>query len=114
MKLHLFLAILATALYVYLRNSPPTPLQNAAARPAQKTAAPNGIVIAAAPSYRDRWNTGPNAQTALQCGPNAQTDLKTGPNAQTEFEPFAPSQHAAWNQNPPGYSIVSGAKLRVR
>jgi hypothetical protein len=113
MKLSLLLAILTAALYFYLRNSAPTPVQNVAARPADKIAASQTIVVATAPSYHDRWNTGPNAQTALKAGPNAQTDLKTGPNAQTDFETFAPSQHAAWNQTP-GYSIVSGAKLRVR
>ncbi len=114
MKSSLLLAVLTAALYFYLRNSPPTPLQGAVARPADKVARSQTIIVAALPSYHDRWNTGPNAQTALATGPNAQTDLKDGPNAQTEFEPFAPSQHATWNQNSPGYSIVSGARLRVR
>lgn len=113
MKLHLLLAILAAALYFYFRNSAPTaPVQNVAAKPADKLTSQT-IIIAAAPSYQDRWKTGLNAQTDLKTGPNAQTDLKTGPNAQTVFEPFAPSQQANWNQTP-GYSIVSGAKLRVR
>lgn len=114
MKTSLLLAIFTAALYFYLRNSAPTPSQNVVARPADKIARSQTIVIAAVPSYHDRWSTGPNAQTNLKTGPNAQTDLKDGPNAQTEFEPFAPSQHAAWNQTAPGYSIVSGAKLRVR
>ena len=114
MKFSLFLAILAAAIFFYFRSSAPATAQNVAARPADKVARSQTIVVAAAPSYNDRWKTGPNAQTDLKTGPNAQTDLKMGPNAQTDFEPFAPSQHAAWNQNSPGYTIVSGAKLRVR
>lgn len=113
MKTHLFFAILATVLYFYLRNSPPTPVQNVVAKPVEKTLRSQTIVVAAVPAYRDRWSTGPNAQTALATGPNAQTDLKSGPNAQTDFEPFPPSQQANWNPTP-GYSIVSGANLRVR
>lgn len=112
MKFSLFLAILAAAIYFYFRNSAPAaPVQKVAARPVERSS--QTIVVAAAPSYHDRWNTGPNAQTALKTGPNAQTDLKMGPNAQTDFEPFAPSQHATWNQTP-GYTIVSGAKLQAR
>jgi len=102
MKISLLFAILAAALYFYLRNSTPTPVQAVAGRPADKIAASQTIVIAAAPSYRDRWNTGPNAQT----------DLKTGPNAQTDFEPFAPTQQSTWKRTP-GYTVVAG-KLRVR
>lgn len=112
MKLHLFFAILAAALYFYFRNSPPTPVQSVAARPPARTVS-HTIVVAAAPSYHDRWKMGPNAQTDLKTGPNAQTDLKIGPNAQTDFEPFAPGVQSTWNQTP-GYSIVAGATLRVR
>jgi hypothetical protein len=59
------------------------------------------MVIAPAPPTYDRWKTGPNAQN----------DWKTGPSAQTNFQPFARSEHATWNQTP-GYTIVSGAVFR--
>jgi curli biogenesis system outer membrane secretion channel CsgG len=108
MKIPLILALLAGATYLYFQNSAaPTPAEvTAAARRSQTLAAPV-VTIAAAPSSYERWKTGPNAQT----------DLKTGPNAQTEFQPFAPSEHATWNQTP-GYTIsgpqVSGRKVSRR
>jgi hypothetical protein len=104
MKTSLFLTFLTVAAYFYLRNSAPA-ANTTAASPNRQVAAPQAIIIAAAPSYT-RWKTGPNAQT----------DLKTGPNAQTEFEPFAPSEQATWNQNQtPGYNIVSGGpRVRLR
>lgn len=112
MKLPLLLTVLAVAAYFYLHNSAPA-AKIVAAPPTRHVAVPQAIIIAAAPSSYNRWKTGPNAQTDLKTGANAQTDLKTGPNAQTDFEPFAPNEQTTWNQTP-GYSIVSGAKLRQR
>ena len=112
MKTSLLLTLLALATYFYLRNSAPVG-KTVAVPPSRSVVGTQAIIIAAAPSSYNRWKTGPNAQTDLKIGPNAQTDLKTGPNAQTEFEPFVPNQQATWNQTP-GYTIVSGAKLRVR
>ena len=102
------LALLAGATYLYFHGSASPTGVTAAARPGHTLAAPT-VTIAAAPSSYDRWKTGPNAQTDLKSGPNAQTDLAIGPNAQTAFQPFAPSDHATWNQTP-GYTIVSGRK----
>ena len=113
MKSSVFLALLIAGIFYYLRCTAHTaPVPKVVAQPVEQRVS-RTIVVAAAPSYRDRWKTGPNAQTDLSTCPTAQTNLKTGPNAQTDFEPFAPSQHATWNQTP-GYSIVSGAKLRVK
>lgn len=104
MKTPLLLAFLAGASYFYFHNPAPTPPMQAmaTARPAGNAAVP-AVTVAAAPSSYDRWKTGPNAQT----------DLKTGPNAQTDFQPFAPSEHATWNQTS-GYTIVSGGNVRGR
>lgn len=103
MKIPLLLALLAGATYFYFHNPASTtpPGKTGVAR--TNSAATAAVTIAAAPSAYDRWKTGPNAQT----------DLKTGPNAQTDFQPFAPSEHATWNQNP-GYTIVSGRQVSGR
>jgi hypothetical protein len=104
MKTTLVLTMLAVATYVYFHNPASTTPTGATvdARSSKAVTAP-AVVIAAAPSSYERWKTGPNAQT----------DLKTGPNAQTEFLPFAPSEHATWNQTPV-YTIVSGRQLSGR
>lgn len=111
MKTSIFFAILATALYFYLRTSAPIPVQKVVSKPVERTTRSQTIVVAAVQPYHDRWSAGPT----LASGPNAQTELKTGPNAQTDFEPFAPSEHAKWNQNQaPMYSNASGFRPRVR
>lgn len=97
MKTAFLLALIAACFYYYRpaqENAAPVP-------PAPKAVATSAIVIAALPSYSERWKTGPNAQT----------DLKTGPNAQVDFAPFAPSTMANWNQSS-GYTIISGGLRR--
>lgn len=104
MKTVFLLALLAACFYYYFQNPAPprsAVAETAAAQTVQKSLSAPAIVIAPAPSYAERWRTGPTAQT----------DLKTGPNAQVEFAPFAPSEQANWNQTP-GYTIVSGVSLR--
>ncbi|MGH8093860.1 MAG: hypothetical protein ACREIF_10345 [Chthoniobacterales bacterium] len=104
MKQPLLLVILAVLTYVYFRQpDAPTSPQEKTDPAAQngKAVASQTVIIAPAPPYYDRWKTGPTAQN----------DWKTGPNAQTNFEPFAPSEQAAWNQTP-GYTIVSGGRIR--
>ncbi|HEY3664038.1 MAG TPA: hypothetical protein VGL24_12870 [Chthoniobacterales bacterium] len=107
MKTTFLLALLAGLLYYHYQDSPPSrsaaPSKVAAAQPAHRANPAEGIVIAALPSYSERWKTGSNAQT----------DLKTGPNAQVDFAPFAPSEMASWNHSS-GYTIVSGVNLRRR
>jgi hypothetical protein len=92
MKTLLLIALLAALVYYRCHSS--TPVSTAASDTIAHT---REIIVAPAPSYHDRWKTGPNAQT----------DLKTGPNAQVTFEPFLPNEQANWNPNP-GYTIVSG------
>lgn len=90
MKHALFLAVLAVLTYVHFHGvGTSADAERSPVRAAPQTA-PAAIVVAPAPSYAGRWKTGPNAQT----------DLKTGPNAQTNFEPFAPSEQASWNDTP--------------
>ena len=105
MKTTFLLALLAACFYYYYSEDSAAPRpaaeSSAAAQPAPKAVNPGAIVIAALPSYSERWKTGPNAQT----------DLKTGPNAQVDFAPFAPSEMANWNTTS-GYTIVSGINLR--
>lgn len=108
MKTPLLLALLVALLcYYYHDSAAPTPApapalaQTSAAAPVRQIAHPQ-VVIASAPAAYARWKTGPNAQT----------DLKTGPDAQTHFEPFAPSEHASWNQGSPGYTIIAGGNVR--
>ncbi len=105
MKTAFLLALLAACLsYYYSQDSaaPRPARENAAAvESAPKAVDTSAMVIAALPSYSERWKTGPNAQT----------DLKTGPNAQVDFAPFAPSEMATWNKSS-GYTIVSGVGLR--
>jgi hypothetical protein len=109
MKTPLVIALLAGATYFHFHNAPSTTSADAAvARRSRANAAP-AVTIAAAPSSYDRWNTGPNAQTALETGANAQTALKTGPNAQTEFQPFVPVEQATWNQTQ-GFSGLAGSQ----
>ena len=99
MKTPLLIALLAGLFYYYYHDSSgPTP---AVTQPPSRPITTQ-VVIAAMPSYQERWKTGPTAQT----------DLKTGPDAQTHFEPFAPSEHATWNQGNPGYTIIAGANVR--
>lgn len=114
MKIPLLLALLTGATYVYFHNSASTTSTGLSAARPQHTGAVPTVTIAAAPSSYDRWKTGPNAQTDLKTGPNAQTDLATGPNAQTAFQPFAPSEHATWNQTPGGYTAISGRHVSGR
>ena len=95
MRQALLLALLALTAYVYFRNSPASPAKTTvSAPPVSAPVTPQPVIIAAASSssYSNRW--------------------KTGPNAQTDFEPFAPSEQAKWNQNP-GYTIISGP-MRIR
>ncbi len=104
MKQPLLLLILAVLTYFYFQRSAPPDAQAAktqSAPPLTNAVAAHNVISAPAPASYDRWKTGPTAQN----------DWKTGPNAQTDFQPFAPSEHAKWNQTP-GYTIVSGAKIR--
>jgi hypothetical protein len=104
MKTSLVLTMLAVATYMYFHKSASTtPLGTTVDARSNNAVTAPAVVIAAAPSSYERWKTGPNAQT----------ELKTGPNAQTEFQPFAPSEHATWNQTT-GYTIVSGLKVSGR
>jgi hypothetical protein len=107
----LFLAVL-TYFYFHTSDSPATPVaETESARPIPNRVASQTVVIASAPASYNRWKTGPIAQNDWKTGPTAQNDWKTGPNAQTNFEPFAPSEQATWNQTP-GSTIVSGAGIR--
>jgi hypothetical protein len=104
MKIPLVLTMLAVATYMYFHNSASTtPARTTVDARSNNAVTAPAVIIAAAPSSYERWKTGPNAQT----------DLKTGSNAQTEFQPFAPNEHATWNQTP-GYTIVSGVKVSGR
>ncbi len=94
MKQPLLLFILAVATFAYFYQSPSVAseqAENDSPQSSRRNVAPHEVVVVRAPSSYDRW--------------------KTGPNAQTDFEPFAPSEQANWNQNP-GYTIVAGAGLR--
>ncbi len=104
MKTPLLIALLLGLLYYYHGSGTTLPVsgKTVAAQPTDPAVANQAIIIARAPSSYDRWQTGPNAQT----------DLKTGPNAQTDFLPFAPSEHATWNQTA-GYTIVRSTGMRV-
>lgn len=104
MRQLLLLLLLAIATYAYFTDSGSR--DSGLAKPdstrlSRRTITPQELIIVPAPSSYDRWKTGPTAQN----------DWKTGPNAQTNFEPFAPSEQASWNQTS-GYTIVSGAKIR--
>lgn len=111
MKQPLLLALLAVATIFYFQNraTPTSTTQNGlapashASHAAASSAAAPAPIIAAAPSYNERWKSGANAQT----------DLKTGANAQTDFAPFAPSEQATWNQTC-GYTMVAGPKMPRR
>lgn len=107
MKTPLLVALLLGLVYYYYHDSATTFTLEGRHVPATAHAdsqvhASAPIVIAAVPSYSERWKTGPNAQT----------DLKTGPNAQTDFAPFPPSEQATWNETC-GYTIVSAPRLRI-
>ncbi len=90
MKTPLLIALLAGLLYYYYQDAPPprsaaateVATAKAATQAARHANPADGIVIAALPSYSERWKTGPNAQT----------DLKTGPKAQLDLEPFRPER----------------------
>jgi hypothetical protein len=100
MKTLLLLALLAASIYYY-HGSPKaaSTVTDTVAQPDRVVA--KEIIVAPAPSYRDRWKTGPNAFT----------DLKTGPNTQVTFEPFLPNEQANWNQSR-GCTMVSGPGIR--
>jgi hypothetical protein len=108
MKTLALLAALAALIYYHGFSNPASTATDTAAQPRPGRVVAREIVGAPAPSYHDRWKTGPNAFTDLK---PTSTDLKTGPNAQVTFEPFLPDEQANWNPNP-GYTIVSGAKVR--
>lgn len=103
MKQSLVLALLAVSTYFYFHGSASPTSDDGKTNSTRPHIAAQTWTVVPAPSSYDRWKTGPNAQT----------DLKTGPNAQTDFEPFAPNEQATWNQTP-GWTIVSGIKLRDR
>jgi hypothetical protein len=97
-RLLLFILAILTFIYFYHPAAPAAPMAQAASpEPPRATV----VVVAPAPPTYSRWKSGLTAQN----------DWKTGPNAQTHFEPFAPSEHATWNQTS-GYTIVSGAVVR--
>ncbi|MEO7166992.1 MAG: hypothetical protein ABI787_08035 [Spartobacteria bacterium] len=104
MKTFLLFSVMVGLICYYFGGSAPHSnlAKNDLLKPVTRAVAPAPVpVIAAAPASYERWKTGPTAQN----------DWKTGPNAQTRFEPFAPSEHANWNQTP-GYTIVSGGRVR--
>ena len=102
MKDMLLLTLLATSVYFYHQSKQPAaPPKPAVVQSAQTRVKAKDIVVAPAPSYKDRWTTGAEACTTL----------KTGPNAQVTFEPFLLDAQANWNPNP-GYTIVSGYRMR--
>jgi hypothetical protein len=100
MKQPLLLLILAALTFIYFYNPFPPAAPVAETVPAE-TRRNTVIVVAPAPPSYNCWKTGPTAQN----------DWKTGPNAQTNFEPFAPSEQATWNQTT-GYTIVGKAGIR--
>ncbi len=100
MKQPLLLLILAALTFIYFYNPVPPAAPVAETVPAEARRNTVIVVAPAPPSY-NRWKTGPTAQN----------DWKTGPNAQTNFEPFAPSEQATWNQTT-GYTIVANAGTR--
>ena len=103
MKSLLLLTLLAAAIYFHNGSSKrAATATDTGAQPASDPVVAREIVVAPAPSYSDRWKTGPSAFTPL----------KTGPDAQVHWDPFLPSEHATWNQTP-GYTIVSGARIRL-
>jgi hypothetical protein len=94
MKQPLLLFILALATFAYFYQSPSVArkqAENDSLQSSRSSVASHEVIVARSPSSYNRW--------------------KTGPNAQTEFEPFAPSEQANWNQSP-GYTIVAGAGIR--
>ena len=102
MKTLLLLALLAACLFYYHGSpKPASPATDIVTVPAAKRDVAKEIIVAPAPSYSDRWKTGPNAFT----------DLKTGPNAQVTFQPFLPNEQANWNQSR-GCTMVSGPGIR--
>lgn len=106
MKTILLLTLVAALIYYcYPDSASPTrrAIKPVAVEPVSQPAHTESVVVSA-PSYHERWKTGPNAQT----------NLKVGRDAQTHFEPFAPSEHATWNQGSPGYTIVAGARMPRR
>lgn len=101
MKTFLLVALLAISIFYYHGPGTPASTNRVAIAPPPNRVLAREIVGAPAPSYQDRWKTGPNAFS----------DLKTGPDAQVHFEPFLPDEQANWNPAP-GYTIVSGARMR--
>jgi len=104
MKTLMLLILLAFSIYCYYSSPAPTAkVGDTIAQPAQNPVVVREIIVVPAPSYQERWKTGPNAYT----------DLKTGPNAQVNFEPFAPNEQAHWNDTP-RYTVTSGNRLPRR
>ncbi len=102
MKTLALLAVLAAAIY-YHHGPDNAGSTVAAGSPEHHRKLTSQIVAAPAPSYGDRWKTGPNAST----------NFKSGPDAQVHWEPFLPNEQANWNQTP-GYTIVSSSRFRIR
>jgi len=102
----LLVLILAGFIAYYLQYTPPKPQKVAVTVPPPRPApVSQTVIVASSPSTYNRWAS---SNDRWKSGQNAQTDLKTGPNAQTNFEPFAPSEQANWNENP-GYTIASAS-----
>jgi hypothetical protein len=109
MKTSFLLLLLAGLLYYHFQGSP-VPRHAVAdseageknSRGARDRNPAEGIVIAALPSYSERWKTGDNAQA----------NLKTGPNAQTDFAPFIQVVTPPPSNGSPGYTSVSGVRVR--
>jgi hypothetical protein len=107
-KTSFLILLLAGLLYYHFQGSP-VPRRAVDAEAAEKNSRAAGdrnpaerIVIAALPSYSERWRTGDNAQT----------NLKTGPNAQTDFAPFVQVVTPPPSNGSSGYTSVSGVRIR--
>ena len=109
MKTSFLLLLLAGLLYYHFQGSPvprravaDTEAGEKNSRTARDKNPADRIVIAALPSYSERWRTGDNAQT----------NLKTGPNAQTDFAPFVQVVTPPPSNGSSGYTSVSGVRIR--
>ncbi len=99
MKTSLLLLPLAGLTYSYFQNNPvprragpETSLTKESSRPAYHTNRAEGIVIAALPSYSERW--------------------RNGDNAQTDFTPFVRVVTPPPTHPSSGYTSVSGVRIR--
>ena len=98
--------LFAAAIVYFFQYTPPKVQKVAVAAPAPRPApVSQTVIVVSSPSTYNRWTS---SNDRWKCGPNAQTDLKVGPNAQTNFEPFAPSEQANWNETP-GYTVASAS-----